>query len=64
MPRMTGHRPVHERIDAHPANRLIGRVLFAYDMPVERGKIREFAAATGATDPAYLGSIRRCRRLS
>lgn len=37
----------------HPAHRLIGQVLFAYDMPVERGKIREFAAATGATDPIY-----------
>ena len=36
-----------------PAQRLIGQVLFAYDMPVERGKIREFAAATGATDPIY-----------
>lgn len=41
---------------AHPAHRLIGQVLFAYDMPVERGKIREFAAATGATDAAYRGS--------
>lgn len=40
---------------AHPAHRLIGQVLFSYDMPIERGKIREFAAATGATDPAYNG---------
>jgi hypothetical protein len=39
----------------HPAHRLIGEVLFAYDMPVERGKIREFALATGATDPVYQG---------
>lgn len=38
---------------AHPAHRLIGQVLFGYEMPVERGKIREFAAATGATDPVY-----------
>lgn len=37
----------------HPARRLIGRVLTEYDMPIERGKIREFAAATGATDPVY-----------
>lgn len=40
---------------AHPAHRLIGQVLFDYDMPVERGKIREFAAATGAADPVYHG---------
>jgi hypothetical protein len=40
----------------HPAHRLIGRLLFTYDMPIERGKIREFAAATGATDPVYYGS--------
>lgn len=40
----------------HPAQQLIGKVLFAYDMPIERGKIREFAAATGATNPAYQGS--------
>ncbi|MCX2930624.1 MaoC family dehydratase N-terminal domain-containing protein [Mycobacterium sp. CVI_P3] len=40
---------------AHPAHQLIGTVLFDYEMPVERGKIREFAAATGATDPAYQG---------
>lgn len=39
----------------HPAHQLTGRVLFSYEMPVERGKIREFAAATGATDPAYQG---------
>jgi hypothetical protein len=39
----------------HPATPLIGKVLFAYEMPVERGKIREFAAATGATDPIYQG---------
>lgn len=25
----------------------------SYDLPVERGKIREFALATQATDPAY-----------
>jgi hypothetical protein len=37
----------------HPAQQLIGKVLFAYDMPIERGKIREFAAATGATNPVY-----------
>jgi hypothetical protein len=40
---------------AHPAHQLIGQVLFDYEMPVERGKIREFAAATGATDPVYQG---------
>jgi len=40
----------------HPAQRLIGNVLFAYEMPVERGKIREFAAATGSSDPAYHGT--------
>lgn len=37
----------------HPAQRLIGQVLFSYEMPIERGKIREFAAATGAIDPVY-----------
>ncbi|ORA67165.1 hypothetical protein BST23_07360 [Mycolicibacterium elephantis] len=37
----------------HPAGQLIDKVLFAYEMPVERGKIREFAAATGATCPIY-----------
>ena len=41
---------------AHPAHRLIGRVLFRYEFPIERGKIREFATATGATDPIYRGS--------
>ncbi len=40
---------------AHPAHRLIGHVLLAYDMPIERGKIREFAVATGAVDPVYQG---------
>ncbi|MGH3556157.1 MAG: AMP-binding protein [Mycobacterium sp.] len=40
----------------HPAQRLIGQVLFDYEMPIERGKIREFAAATGATDPLYHGT--------
>jgi len=40
---------------AHPARRLIGQLLFSYDMPVERGKIREFALATGATDLVYSG---------
>lgn len=40
---------------AHPAHRLIGQVLFDYAMPIERGKIREFAAATGATEPVYGG---------
>jgi len=39
----------------HPAHRLIGQVLFTFDMPIERGKIREFATATGATDPSYFG---------
>jgi hypothetical protein len=39
----------------HPAHRLIGRVLFTYDMPIERGKIREFAIATAAGDPVYQG---------
>lgn len=37
----------------HPAQQLIGRALFAYEMPIERGKIREFAAATGSTNPSY-----------
>ncbi|MEB3070663.1 FAS1-like dehydratase domain-containing protein [[Mycobacterium] vasticus] len=40
----------------HPAQRLIGQVLFDYDMPIERGKIREFAVATGADDPVYRGA--------
>jgi hypothetical protein len=40
----------------HPAHQLIGQVLFDYEMPVERGKIREFAAATGAADPVYQGT--------
>lgn len=40
----------------HPAQQLIGKMLFAYEMPIERGKIREFAAATGATHPAYQGT--------
>ncbi len=39
----------------HPAESLIGAVLFGYEMPIERGKIREFAVATGATDPIYQG---------
>ncbi len=39
----------------HPAQQLIGKVLFAYDMPVERGKIREFAAATASTNAVYQG---------
>jgi hypothetical protein len=37
----------------HPAQQLIGKVLLAYDMPVERGKIREFAAATASANPVY-----------
>ncbi|MGO9098458.1 MAG: MaoC family dehydratase N-terminal domain-containing protein [Mycobacterium sp.] len=40
----------------HPAHRLIGQVLFTYDMPIERGKVREFAAATGASHPVYQGT--------
>ncbi len=40
---------------SHPAHALIGKALFEFDIPVERGKIREFAAATGATDPVYQG---------
>jgi hypothetical protein len=39
----------------HPAQQLIGKVLCTYEMPIERGKIREFAAATGATDAVYQG---------
>ncbi len=31
------------------------RVLTRFEMTVERGKIQEFARATGATDPAYFG---------
>jgi hypothetical protein len=31
-----------------------GRVLARFEMVVERGKIREFARATGSTNPAYL----------
>lgn len=37
----------------HPAHHLVGKVLLRYHMPVERGKIREFALATAAADPAY-----------
>ena len=37
----------------HPAHQLIGKLLFEYEMPIEWGKIREFAAATGAEDPVY-----------
>lgn len=40
----------------HPARQLIGRVLLAYDMPIERGKIREFATATANAHPIYQGS--------
>ncbi|WP_082698725.1 MaoC family dehydratase N-terminal domain-containing protein [Mycobacterium sp. GA-2829] len=39
----------------HPAQSLVGKVLFSYDMPIERGKIREFAAATGAAGAIYDG---------
>jgi hypothetical protein len=39
----------------HRAHGLIGEVLFSYDMPIERGKIREFAAATGASVANYAG---------
>ena len=31
-----------------------GRVLARFELVVERGKIREFARATGSTNPAYL----------
>lgn len=41
------------RTGTHPAHALIGVPLFEYDMPVESGKIREFARATGATNDAY-----------
>lgn len=41
----------------HPAHALIGQVLFEYDMPIERGKIREFTSATGNSDPKYCGSM-------
>lgn len=37
----------------HRATDLIGTVLLSYEMPVERGKVREFAAATGSRNPAY-----------
>jgi hypothetical protein len=40
----------------HPASALVGQVLFEYDMPVELGKVREFAVATGAVDPIYFGA--------
>jgi hypothetical protein len=40
----------------HPAQQLIGQVLFSYQMPVERGKIREFAVATGSANPVYLSA--------
>jgi hypothetical protein len=38
---------------SHPAQALIGVALFSYDMPIELGKIREFALATAATDEVY-----------
>jgi len=37
----------------HPAHDLVGKVLMSYEMPIEWGKIREFARATGSTQPAY-----------
>ncbi|MGW8815605.1 FAS1-like dehydratase domain-containing protein [Gordonia terrae] len=39
----------------HPAEDLIGKTLFRYEMPVEQGKIREFARATGADPAIYDG---------
>lgn len=36
----------------------IGRTSATFTMDVERGKIREFARATGSRDPAYLDSER------
>ncbi len=41
---------------SHPAQELIGRTLLSYEMPIEQGKVREFARATGSTDPAYNGA--------
>lgn len=37
----------------HPAARLVGTTLLSFDMPVERGKVREFARATGADTAIY-----------
>ncbi|MFE9322582.1 MaoC family dehydratase N-terminal domain-containing protein [Nocardia sp. NPDC052278] len=39
----------------HPVSRLVGTVLLEFDMDIERGKIREFARATGSNSPVYLG---------
>ncbi|WP_433598231.1 FAS1-like dehydratase domain-containing protein [Nocardia sp. CA-135953] len=39
----------------HPAAALVDSVLLEFDLDVERGKIREFARATGATSAVYRG---------
>ncbi|WP_019875858.1 FAS1-like dehydratase domain-containing protein [Sporichthya polymorpha] len=37
----------------HPAAKLIGETLLSFSMPIERGKVREFARATGADVALY-----------
>jgi hypothetical protein len=41
-------------VSEQPSDGSDGRVLARFDMVIERGKIREFARATGSTNPAYL----------
>lgn len=41
---------------AHPAADLVGTVLAEYTMDIERGKVREFARATGAKVDPYLAA--------
>ena len=37
----------------HPSARLVGTTLQSFSMPVERGRVREFARATGADTALY-----------
>lgn len=37
----------------HPAQSRVGETLLSYEMPVELGKVREFALATGSANPDY-----------
>ncbi len=37
----------------HPAQERVGETLLSYEMPVELGKVREFARATGSVNPDY-----------
>ncbi len=42
-------------MNGHPAEARVGETLLAYEMPVELGKVREFARATGSTNSEYDG---------